>query len=141
MASILSKSLAADNTDVHMTHICEHHPDAIKPVVHTITDVAPVTLPAPATRAVHNPSPPPAAPTTPQLAAVTRESTATCSPLKTLPLYIHLKVYSSQQLYSSRPVQPQLPFTDLPEPVSHQPGLLKRFNDDTDCPWMNPTMV
>ena len=35
-------------------HTQEHHPDAIKPDMHTTTDVAPATLPAPASWAVHN---------------------------------------------------------------------------------------
>ena len=69
-------------------HICECHSDAIKPDVHTTTDVVPAALPAPATRAVHNPSPPPVAPTTPQPAATSWTSVATCSPWKT-PATLH----------------------------------------------------
>ena len=109
----------------HQTWIVHHH------------RCSPSYSPAPATRAVHNQSPPPVAPTTPQPAAATRTSTATHR--RHLPLCIHLKVHSSWQLYDNRPVQPQLPFTDLPEPVSHQASLLMRCDDDLDSPgWRQP---
>ena len=70
-------------------HIHEHHPDAIKPGVHTTMDVAPATLPAPVTRAVHNPSPPPPfAPTTPQPTAAARAPAANHT-LRRTPATVH----------------------------------------------------
>ena len=69
-------------------HIHKHHTGAIKPDVHTTIDIASATLPAPVTKAVHIPSPPPAAPTTLQLAAATRASAATHSLQKT-PFTVH----------------------------------------------------